>query len=307
MSKKILLILVLLILVMFEPIGQNTYDTHYTNIDHKHLKILSWNIYMLPYISLINGNTKRASLIADKLQNSDFQIIVFQEAFSSVCRDVISKKLKQSYPFQYGPVNKHHLPFKTNSGLWVVSKMPLKELEAIHYSQSKGYDAVARKGAVIFEGIYENTTFQLVTTHLQAHNSSKIREQQCLEIRDKILDKYYNPSISQIICGDFNIDMDNKTDYPFMLRTLDAKNGEVIGDHTTYDEVYNTLSQERTGKRRTIDYVLTRNNRWIKNIQRKVNQFYEVNKNYTGNLSDHYAMEAEIIFTNESSPSFAMK
>ena len=70
------------------------------------LKILSWNIYMLPYLSLFNGNGRRAEAIGKQLMDSDYQIVVFQEAFSSKCRHILQKKLAQKYPYQYGPVNR---------------------------------------------------------------------------------------------------------------------------------------------------------------------------------------------------------
>jgi hypothetical protein len=55
------------------------------------LKILSWNIYMLPYLSLFNDNAKRAKAIAERLNGSDAHILVFQEAFSSKCRNIDRK------------------------------------------------------------------------------------------------------------------------------------------------------------------------------------------------------------------------
>ena len=291
---------------LFETYPQNTSVLNDQFASTGNLKILSWNIYMLPYLSLFNGNTKRAEIIAKKLEDSDYQVIIFQEAFSSVCRGIISKSLKKNYPFQYGPVNKNHPLFKTNSGLWIASKIPLEELDEIRFSVSKSYDAVARKGAVIFRGKYDGAYFQLITTHLQAEDLPEIRKHQIAEMKEKLLNKYYAPYIPQIICGDFNIDMDDNSHYPYMLQTLDAVNGEIKGDRTTYDEVYNTLSQERTGKRRTIDYVLVRNARWIKNIERKVNTFYEKNKTYIGNLSDHYAMEADVELYQNSKLNIAL-
>lgn len=290
-----------------EPIEKSPIDPKTRTNQSEKLKILSWNIYMLPYLSLLNGNTKRAKIIAEKLHDSDYQIIVFQEAFSSVCRGILSRQLKDTYPYQYGPINRNHPPLRTNSGLWIISKIPLQKLDEIRYSVSKGYDAIARKGAVIFQGQYEGVVFQLLTTHLQAEDVPEIRQQQCLEIKEKLLNKYYKYDIPQIICGDFNIEMDDKKDYPIMLQTLDAKNGEISGDKTTYDEVFNTLSQERKGKRKTIDYVLIRNGQWIEEIERKVNTFYERNNRYIGNLSDHYAMEAEVLFVKNNSNQLAMQ
>jgi endonuclease/exonuclease/phosphatase family metal-dependent hydrolase len=300
MFNKTFLIVLMILQIITEPLESKPIGSEIVPSQSEKLKILSWNIYMLPGISLFNGNTKRAILIAEKLHNTDYQIIVFQEAFSSVCRGILSKALKDTYPYQYGPVNKNHPPFKTNSGLWVVSKFPLEELDEIRYNVSKGYDKIARKGAAIFQGQFNGTEFQLITTHLQADATSEIRERQCNEIMDKLLNKYYQPNIPQIICGDFNIEMDNKKDYPVMLQTLDATNGEITGDRTTYDEVFNTLGRKSEGKRKTIDYVLIRNEQWIKEIKRCVNTFYEESSRYIGHLSDHYAMEAELVFVESN-------
>jgi len=266
-------------------------------ISDKELKILSWNIYMLPYISLFNNNGERAKVMAHTLQSSDYQVIVFQEAFSSKCRNILAKRLAKEYPYQYGPVNKNSSLFRTNSGLWVVSKIPLKKLEEIQFKISKGFDMVARKGAVIFQGEYEGASFQLITTHLQADNSSEVRAKQCNEIRNHLLNKYCTPEIPQLICGDFNIDMDDRSNYQQMLQTLDAQNGELSGTvKVTYDEINNNLAKTPNGKKRVIDYVLVRNGNLIHNIERKVQTFFSQVSGRTSNLSDHYAMEFNVNF-----------
>ncbi|MDP4240064.1 MAG: sphingomyelin phosphodiesterase [Bacteroidota bacterium] len=281
--------------------------TPFINPDHsfgnRQLKILSWNIYMLPYISLFNNNGERAKVIASTLQTSDYQIIVFQEAFSSKCRHIMAQYLAKAYPYQYGPVNKNNLPFRTNSGLWVVSKIPLTELGQIQFSLSKGFDMVARKGSALFQGNFEGSTFQLLTTHLQADNSSEVRVKQCDEIRDHLLNKFYNPHIPQLICGDFNIDMDDRPNYQQMLQTLDAQNGELSGAvKVTYDEVNNNLAKIANGKRRIIDYVLVRNGNLIHNIERKVQTFFSQVGGRASNLSDHYAMEFNVNFATIADP-----
>jgi len=268
------------------------------SLEKKELKVLSWNIYMLPYISLFNNNGERAKVIAQTLQTSDYQIIVFQEAFSSKCRHILAKNLAKEYPYQYGPINKNNLPFRTNSGLWIVSKIPLSELGQIQFSRSSGFDMVARKGAVLFQGIFDGATFQLLTTHLQADNSNEVRVKQCDEIRDHLLNKYFNPVIPQLICGDFNIDMDDRSSYQQMLKTLDAQNGELSGTvKFTYDEINNNLAKIANGKRRIIDYVLVRNGGLIHTIERKVQTFFSHVGDRASNLSDHYAMEFKVNFT----------
>ncbi len=257
------------------------------------LKILSWNIYMLPYVSLLNNSRGRARLIVDQLLHSDYQIIVFQEAFSRRCRNVIARGLADKYPYQYGPENPNYIPLFTNSGLWVISKIPLKKLGVIKFTKSQGYDMIARKGAVLFEGCYQNTPFQLLATHLQADEPHQIRDLQCREISEHLLMPFGHEHIPQLICGDFNIDMNDHQHYHKMLETLDAQNGELNGSiRTTYDEVNNPLARIPLGKERIIDYILVRNSKLIRKIERKIQSFYT----YKGNgdidyLSDHNAME----------------
>ena len=257
---------------------------------------------MLPFISLFNSNADRAKAIAEELQYSDCQVIVFQEAFSSKCRRIMAKRLAKSYPFQYGPANKCYLPFRTNSGLWVVSKMPLNQMDKIQFSISKGFDVIARKGAVLFQGDFQGAAFQLLSTHLQADNSHHVRENQCAEIKEHLLNQYYNSNIPQIICGDFNIDMADHVNYKQMLHILEANNGAITGDTKfTYDEVDNTLAQNVSGKKKVIDYILVRNDQWIHKIERKVQTFYARIGRKPSNLSDHYAMEAVINFNTSLS------
>ena len=297
MFKTISYILLFMILSTSQAMSQMQQSTNLSGAGVESLKILSWNIYMLPYISLFNRNSDRARVIADKLQDSDCQIIVFQEAFSSKCRNILAKRLAKAYPFQYGPANKCMLPFRTSSGLWVVSKIPLNQLDRIQFSISKGYDAIARKGAVLFEGDFHGAKFQLLATHLQADDANHIRENQCAEIKEHLLNQYYNSSVPQIICGDFNIDMDDHANYKQMLHILEANNGEITGDTKyTYDEIDNTLVQNAQGKKRVIDYILVRNDQFIHQIERTVKTFYEKIGQRPSNLSDHYAMEAVINF-----------
>ncbi len=285
-------------MILFTQPSQAQAPIQTCSSDNSQLKILSWNIYMLPYISLFNQNDLRAKAIVTKLHDSDYQIIVFQEAFSSKCRNILAKGLLKEFPYQYGPANKNNLPFRTNSGLWIVSKLPLTELAQIQFSCSEGFDAVARKGAVMFQGRFQGAAFQLLTTHLQADYSSEVRNQQCTEIKEHLLNPFYRNDIPQLICGDFNIEMGDKQNYDQMLQTLDAQNGELSGTvKVTYDEINNNLAHNANGKSKVIDYVLVRNAALIHKIERKVQTFYSQVAGKATNLSDHYAMEFNINFS----------
>jgi hypothetical protein len=91
--------------------------------------------------------------------------------------------------------------------------------------------------------------------------------------------------------------MYDHVNYQIMLHTLEAKNGKISGDvQFTYDEIDNTMMQNTLGKKSLIDYILVRNEKWIKHIERKIQTFYATIGQESSNLSDHYAMEAHIDF-----------
>jgi len=266
------------------------------------LKILTWNIYMLPFCSELHLNCKRASFIAHKLAAYNNDIIVFEEAFDHQARKILRQKLKEEYPFMYGPANDSKFSFKTNSGIWILSKIPLRQLEQIEFKNRFGIDAFARKGAVLFEGEWHGQPFQLLGTHLQANSPDSIRSGQCREIATKLLKKYARSEIPQILCGDFNIEYDDKSNYRNMLTLLEAENGSLQGDlQSSYDEIDNKLAQKQNGKKSLIDYILVRNAKAIRNIERKVFVLKEYTKDNFSDLSDHYGIEAFVHFDNLSS------
>lgn len=259
------------------------------------LRVLSWNIYLLPVLSLFNDNQSRSKAIAQQIVESDYDVVVFQEAFSSTNRRHIARKVKSKFPYQYGPVNAGKSFHRTNSGLWVVSRIPLQMLGSVHFKYATGFDAVARKGAVLFEGIFNGKKFQLVTTHLQADGKEGIRERQLAEIRNLLLQPYFDKSIPQLICGDFNIEKNDSETYRGMLELLDATDGEFSsGIRYSYDEVENTLLRKPEGRKKLIDYILLRNDELVLRIERKIRAFQRMVGEELHHLSDHYALEAEI-------------
>lgn len=297
MRKNGLLLVSILSVLSSLTLSAQQQNERFPGTNPQQLKILSWNIYMLPYVSWFNHNGHRAEAIGKQLQDSDFQIVVFQEAFSIKCRKILRKMLADKYPYRYGPANSSLWPFKTSSGLWILSKIPLTELKEIKFQSAKGFDRIARKGAVLFEGSFNGAKFQLMATHLQADNPSQVRQTQCREI-SQLLTEFYEPDIPQILCGDFNTEMSDQQNYEKMLQTLDAQNGELTGPlKVTYDECNNNLAKKPNGKGEIIDYILTRNTHLIDNIQRKVLEFYHSEPRYKTHLSDHYAMEATVRFT----------
>ena len=256
------------------------------------LKILSWNIFMLPPIALRSAKLERAAAIAEVIANTDYDIVVFQEAFHPTARTIIANKLKKVFPNMYGPVNPGS-GLKTSSGLWILSKIPLKQLKAIRYNDCEGYDCFSKKGAVLLQGELKGKTFQLIGTHLQSSGPQSLRSKQCRQIRDELEAPFQENNVLQIICGDFNTYDSDSSGYNSMIKILGAEDGGICGD------VCNTYR----GCNDRIDYIFVRRNGiQVKRILRDVRMFHyawkgQHNKNiHSPELSDHNAMELAIEF-----------
>jgi hypothetical protein len=59
------------------------------------LKLLTWNLFMIPKPINFSLQQTRAPLIAEALLNRDNDVLVFQETFSGSARRKIMKNLKQ--------------------------------------------------------------------------------------------------------------------------------------------------------------------------------------------------------------------
>jgi endonuclease/exonuclease/phosphatase family metal-dependent hydrolase len=294
-----ILIFTFCIFLPYQLNSENSTSSTNSKKNSSELNILTWNIYMLPHCSWFKGNSKRAVEIAKSLVSSKYDVIVFEEAFDHRARRIIRNRLENSFPFMYGPANQNMYSLRTSSGIWVISKIPLTKIKEIEYSSRTGIDAMARKGAVMFQGEWHGKEFQLVGTHLQNDSPDEVRHQQCEEIYQELLKKYYSTDIPQIVCGDFNIEIGDSINYNYMLDALNAENGMMEGNiHVSFDEIDNQLAKRTDGKKQLIDYILVRNSRLIESIRRRVSIFQGLHKDVITDLSDHYGIEASIFFSS---------
>ncbi|HWB62732.1 MAG TPA: sphingomyelin phosphodiesterase [Chitinophagales bacterium] len=260
----------------------------------KDLKVLSWNIYMLPRMVVRKGKRERAHAIVENLKNSDFDIIVFEEAFLPAARKIITEGLGKLFPYQYGPVN-NSPNIKTNGGVWVISKIKLKTIKTIQFKECATWDCLARKGAMLLEGQWNGKTFQIMGTHLQADQYQEIRYKQMDEIYSELLAPYRRDGVPQLVCGDMNTEAEITERYCKMLDCFGAENGEISGvEKSTYDGTDNDIAQSYgVHTKTTYDYILVRNN-GVK--LRAIKRFVSVLKKGKKQLSDHYGIVCELRF-----------
>lgn len=260
------------------------------------LKVLTWNVYMLPYLQLIHHSDSRAAAIGDRLKNSDYDIIFFQETFHTASREILKKKLSEGYQYFYGPFNDPGVSFLTSSGLFVASRIPLYLAGTMEFNRSASFDAMACKGAVLLEGIKDGYRFQVITTHMQADQSDfyrEIRKKQMQQIFLELLVPFAKRGVPQIICGDLNINSDDTMARRDIQRELFVGSPTFANCIPSYDEVNNTLANDSDPYARTLDYIVVSNTG-----NHGVRQKTVIIKGYDGSkprfLSDHHAVEAVI-------------
>lgn len=277
------------------------------------LKVLSWNIFMLPRLIAKTGQHKRAAIIAEQLKDAEYDMIVFQEAFGSKTRKILWDILQECFPYQAGPVNIGTSSFRLNGGVWIVSRLPMELLGEIEFDDCKSWDCMSRKGAMLVQVEKGGKKYQVMGTHLQADESVKrdeIRRNQCVAIRDQLLLPHASDSVPQLLCGDFNISENNTERYDELLDILQASNDNKQAANNrintisplpqfTYNWEENDLI-ESDYEVTTLDYILLRKQfKPFKAISRTIKVFTgkwsaDKHKNKR-NLSDHHAVEITLI------------
>ncbi len=283
--------------------------------EHPQLKVLSWNIYLLPRLIRQVGQLERSKLIAETLITADYDVIVFQEAFDKKARNILWAIIKNIYPYAAGPVNeeRNRVLSITNGGVWIVSKLPLKEVGEILFDDCKGIDCGSRKGALMVEVEKDGYTYQVIGTHMQSEDSPKkedIRDKQLQQIKNQLVDPYHRDGVPQLLCGDFNIHKRDIKHYNQMLKTLAASEENMctlglLEEHPgastevfTYDCNSNDLVDYEEST--TLDYILVKSNNFsFRSIRRKVTTFMGTwsSKKLLNrkNLSDHHAVEIVLV------------
>ncbi|MGB0916994.1 MAG: endonuclease/exonuclease/phosphatase family protein [Flavobacteriales bacterium] len=263
------------------------------------LKVLSWNIYMLPPLAKFTGKQRRAKKIGDLLKDSDFDIIVFQEAFHGAARRKIWRRMKDNFPHALGPANKRWYSFKTNSGIWIVSKIPLTQIAELDFDYCEGIDCWSRKGALVAEGEFHGQTFQILGTHLEAGGPRDKKVSQYKEL-DSVLTEVRKEGVPQIAAGDFNTKkFKDTTWYNQLVDILGMEDGPLLSEQKyTSDSYINEIKIHRGDKKKkgVIDFVFYGSS----GINTRINRYVRMPRwqwsKKTQDLSDHFAVEAQIQF-----------
>lgn len=272
------------------------------NTGTEELRILSWNIYMLPSTFFPKiGQMERAEAIVEQLKNEAYDVIVFQEAFEKKAREILWEGLKEKFPFSAGPGDGGFL--KLNSGVWILSKLEFTSVATIEFNTCKIADCMSKKGAILVELVKNGKLFQVVGTHLQSEDYPATRREQFSDISEKLLKPYEKENVPQFIVGDLNTAPD-EAGYCDMLTLLNAedcaprKTKSWLKDLVTWGGKDNDLFKADAARiPQLLDYILIKENgkcsSWIDRTIEIIQQAWDKTKTRK-DLSDHYAVAAVI-------------
>lgn len=264
------------------------------------LKLLTWNVYMLPRPLNFTKQNERTKLIGEKLLTTDYDVILLQEAFMSGFRKKISKALKEKYPYQDHLRKSKRILHFVNSGLYVASKYPFEVLGWHYFNSCTHSDCFSSKGVLLIEVTTpKGNKVQIAMSHMQAWNDDtavNVRKQQIEEINN-LLKSYSRPEIPQILAGDLNIDGKIEKEYPGAVKALEMTStpleGELNATNGFAVECYKTPGEPGEGE--WLDHIwLKQNDTQTEILNKKVIPFLATMKDKECSLSDHYGVEATL-------------
>ncbi len=216
------------------------------------LKVLSYNLYTILTNTAADINRRMQALPS---AITDYDVIVFEEAFYNPAREDLINNIAIQYPYTTDILDTSG--YLEDGGVFIASKWPI-ELEAqFKYDNCSGVDCLSPKGAVYAKINKQNTRYHVFGTHLQAENSSSAkaaRLEQLYELKDFIDLQNISSEQAVIIAGDMNVDkLASSQEYQDMLQALNAAEPDIASYSHPYsdDDATNNMATEQSW----LDYV----------------------------------------------------
>lgn len=266
------------------------------SVEANSLKVLSWNVFMLPKPVKYSLQLTRTKHIIEELKKLPHDIIVLQEAFDQNFKSKLRTALRNIYPHRFYLPKKYVLYPVLGSGVMILSRHPFKLLKTEHFDSCGSADCLASKGVALLEFIFGAQKFQLAATHMQSGSEyGRTRRQQFQEIK-KLLSDHRKQGVAQLLVGDLNVD-ESSDEFTSVLNGLEMINLPLVGDleHTFGDK--NDCYPTEWGKLEWIDHMLfSPNGSGLLADAMNVRPFTFQRRGKTCALSDHLAIEGEFYF-----------
>jgi endonuclease/exonuclease/phosphatase family metal-dependent hydrolase len=281
-----------------------------------HIKFLQYNAFWRPAMIHMKRDEymrERAMILLERIEKYDF--ICLQEAFqfgSSIASDFINEAIKKGFKYVVScrnpPLcNKQII----DSGIMLLSKLPILETDTIRYARSCDWDSWSAKGVVYAKiQIGANKWIHVFTSHLQSLYNKVEKEpvdilmSQFDQLSAFMADKIHD-CFPVFVSGDLNVDSSKGTEYEKMLEHLNLDGFDrsdvlydTFGRHPyTFGGLYSPITDESV-VRPSIDYIFMFKNHQPSigvSASGAVNKMTVEGKPFA-HLSDHFAVEIDLDF-----------
>jgi hypothetical protein len=293
---------------------------------YQFLKILSYNVYLLPNTVRKSGQGIRAGLLPARL--SGYDVIVFNETFDDAARDSLLAGLSDEYPYRTSILG-FDAGIHQDGGVIIVSRWPiLAEDQRVFRDPRPGEpmfgpcpgsqccygndwqapftesDCTGKKGVVYAMLEKQGQRYHIFGTHLQSGTPYwELRNAQAEYIRYFIGARNIPSNEPVIIAGDMNVDKYDQERYNDFIAKLNATHPAQRGPAYSFDGAKNDLNLN-DDVQQYLDYVFYSNDhlrpcnssnelRLIRAREPWREFFWE---DWYWDLSDHYPVEGKFTF-----------
>lgn len=259
------------------------------------LKILQWNLYMLPSPFKKSLQSLRAKVIADQLANSETDVMFFQEAFFGISRKAIISELGSRYPYNFYLGADGKLTHIFGSGVFIMSRYPFQVLDKTYFKKCGGFDCFAAKGSVLIETTLPNgRKFQFASTHLQSGDKrGNVRMLQLAQIR-AMMDRHKTAGVPQMLIGDLNI-IPTEPEFKNGLAAMRMRAAPLTGPIQYTSGRHNDCYKVPGHTTDWIDHAWMNLDAGVKTAAMRARDFGFSYKNKRCPSSDHYAVETRLV------------
>lgn len=257
------------------------------------VKILQFNVYMLPWPIKSSLQDVRTKAIPAQLEKSDYDLMFFEEAFMPSFRNEMIAKLGKTYPYNFYLSDSAKYSQVFGSGIFVMSRHPFKVIDKAIFASCSGADCFAAKGSFVLDvTLPSGQRLQFAPTHMDAQGEAS-RVSQIAQVK-QLLAKTRVRGVPQIFLGDLNINA-SKPEMNESLRTLGMTATQLVGRFKTTNARVNPCYATPTNAK-WIDHV------WVESEFASARSTLEVvplefeNGGKICPSSDHHALEARLHF-----------
>lgn len=260
------------------------------------LKLLSWNVFMLPKPIKKSLQNTRTRVIPELLRNSDYDIMVFQEAFDKKFRRNMIAQLNQKFPHAFYLKRDKKVYHVMGSGVFIMSRHPFKVLDRVYFKKCATADCLAAKAAVLVElSLPNGEKVHVASTHMQSENRyDQVRASQITQIQT-MLKRHRQLQVPLILAGDLNIDAVTPR-FQLAQDTLEMVSTPLAGDIQYTSGRFNDCYKIAGRTQDWIDHAWVSLETRVKQSRLQVPVYDFLYKGKTCPASDHHAIAAQFEF-----------